>query len=257
MTGRCRRSKSARPPTRGCSTGSRAWFSLANRLQALLADQTANLASGGGLNPVEAAKLGCAILHGPNVGDFEDAYTALYAAGGCALVHDAETLASEVSLLLLDSAELREMGRAAADAVERRSGASTRIMQAIAPVARASLHRARLPSRMRRRIDVARAARDGQSDPAAAPWLLEPQQFGLGTGVRLLQIDVPVAQILDADRDARRGAAHKGAWPQNAELAVEILDFGFSGGDRAAFIAVHGIRAHPGKLAEKPKRTIA
>ena len=90
-------------------------------------------ASGGGLNPVEAAKLGCAILHGPNVGDFEDAYAALDAAGGCALVHDAETLASEVSLLLLDSAELREMGRAAADAVERRSGASTRIMQAIAP----------------------------------------------------------------------------------------------------------------------------
>ncbi len=90
-------------------------------------------ASGGGLNPVDAAKLGCAILHGPSVGDFEDVYAALDAAGGCALVHDAETLASEVSLLLLDSAELREIGRAAADAVERRSGASTRIMQAIAP----------------------------------------------------------------------------------------------------------------------------
>ena len=87
----------------------------------------------GGINPIEAAKLGCAILYGPEIGDFEDAYAALDAAGGCALVHDAATLASEVSLLLLDSAELREMGRAAADAVERRAGASTRIMQAIAP----------------------------------------------------------------------------------------------------------------------------
>ncbi len=91
------------------------------------------LGRSGGINPIEAAKLGCAILHGPDVGDFEDAYATLDAAGGCALVHDAGTLASEVSLLLLDSAELREMGRAAADAVERRAGASTRIMQAIAP----------------------------------------------------------------------------------------------------------------------------
>ena len=87
----------------------------------------------GGINPIEAAKLGCAILRGSEVGDFEDAYAALDDAGGCALVEDARTLASEVSLLLLDSAELREMGRAAAEAVERRAGATTRIMQAIAP----------------------------------------------------------------------------------------------------------------------------
>ncbi len=87
----------------------------------------------GGINPIEAAKLGCAILRGSEVGDFEDAYAALDDAGGCALVEDARTLASEVSLLLLDSAELREMGRAAAEVVERRAGATTRIMQAIAP----------------------------------------------------------------------------------------------------------------------------
>ncbi len=89
--------------------------------------------AGGGINPVEAAKLGCAILHGPEVDDFAEVYAALDAAGGCAQVYDAETLASEVSMLLLDAAEQREMGRAAADAVERRAGASTRIMQAIAP----------------------------------------------------------------------------------------------------------------------------
>ena len=87
----------------------------------------------GGLNPIEAAKLGCAIMHGPEIGDFADAYAALNAAGGCAVVYDAETLASEVSMLLLDSAEMRDMGRAAAAAVDRLGGASSRIMQAIAP----------------------------------------------------------------------------------------------------------------------------
>lgn len=88
----------------------------------------------GGLNPIDAAKLGCAILRGPDVGDFADAYAALDAAGGCAVIHDAETLASEVSLLLFDAAELREMGRAAAEAVDRRGGASTRIIEAIMPL---------------------------------------------------------------------------------------------------------------------------
>jgi 3-deoxy-D-manno-octulosonic-acid transferase len=87
----------------------------------------------GGLNPIEAAKLGCAIVHGPEIGDFADAYAALNAASGCALVYDAETLASEVSMLLLDSAELRAIARAAAAAVDRLGGASSRIMQAIAP----------------------------------------------------------------------------------------------------------------------------
>jgi 3-deoxy-D-manno-octulosonic-acid transferase len=46
----------------------------------------ASAAGGGGINPVEAAKLGCAILRGPDIGDFADAYEAVDAAGGCALV---------------------------------------------------------------------------------------------------------------------------------------------------------------------------
>ncbi|PNG27344.1 3-deoxy-D-manno-octulosonic acid transferase [Methylocella silvestris] len=90
-------------------------------------------AGGGGLNPIEAAKLGCAILRGPEVSDFADSYETLDRAGGCALVHDAETLAAEVCLLLFDAAELRAMGRAAAEEVERLAGASTRIMQALSP----------------------------------------------------------------------------------------------------------------------------
>ncbi|WP_036259758.1 3-deoxy-D-manno-octulosonic acid transferase [Methylocapsa aurea] len=92
-----------------------------------------SLCSGGGINPIEPAKLGCAILHGPDVADFAEAYSALDGAGGAGRVFDEETLAAELALLLFDAAELRAMGRAAADTVERLGGASTRIMQAIEP----------------------------------------------------------------------------------------------------------------------------
>ncbi len=88
---------------------------------------------GGGKNPVEAARLGCAILHGPEVEDFEEIYAALDNAGGGALVFDAETLAKQLALLFFDKTELRAMARAAAETAEAFAGASTRIMQAIEP----------------------------------------------------------------------------------------------------------------------------
>lgn len=88
---------------------------------------------GGGINPVEPAKLGCAILHGPDVGDFEEAYAALDGAGGAVMASDAAALASELALLLFDAAELRAMARAAADTMELLGGASNTIMQAIEP----------------------------------------------------------------------------------------------------------------------------
>ena len=45
-----------------------------------------SLAGGGGQNPIEPAKLGSAILHGPNVGNFPDVYRTLDEAGGAAAV---------------------------------------------------------------------------------------------------------------------------------------------------------------------------
>ena len=80
-----------------------------------------------------AARLGCAILHGPDVDDFEEIYAALDNAGGGALVFDAETLAKQLALLFFDKAELRAMARAAAETAEDFGGASTRTMQAIEP----------------------------------------------------------------------------------------------------------------------------
>jgi 3-deoxy-D-manno-octulosonic-acid transferase len=92
-----------------------------------------SLCRGGGKNPVEAASLGCAILHGPDVDDFEEIYKALDQAGGGGLVFDAETLAKHLALLFFDNAELRAMARTAAETAEKLGGASTRIVLALKP----------------------------------------------------------------------------------------------------------------------------
>lgn len=92
-----------------------------------------SLAGGGGQNPIEAAKLGNAVLHGPLVGNFGEIYASLEAAGGAMEVADGEALAEALSSLLADTARLRRMARAAAEAVERQGGATAKVMSAIGP----------------------------------------------------------------------------------------------------------------------------
>jgi 3-deoxy-D-manno-octulosonic-acid transferase len=92
-----------------------------------------SLAGRGGQNPIEPAKLASAILHGPEVGNFQDVYAGLDGAGGALLVADAEDLASRLARLFSDPARLRAMARAAATAVERQSGAADRALAALAP----------------------------------------------------------------------------------------------------------------------------
>jgi 3-deoxy-D-manno-octulosonic-acid transferase len=92
-----------------------------------------SLNRGGGKNPMQAARLGCAILHGPQIDDFEDFFAALDNSGGGMLVFDAETLAKQLALLFFDKAELRAASRAAAETAEAFGGASARIIDALAP----------------------------------------------------------------------------------------------------------------------------
>jgi 3-deoxy-D-manno-octulosonic-acid transferase len=92
-----------------------------------------SLAGAGGQSPIEAAKLGCAILHGPNVANFTDVYERLDATHGAATVVDAETLARALAYLLADAAKMRDMARAATEVVESLGGASDFIMKAIEP----------------------------------------------------------------------------------------------------------------------------
>ena len=88
---------------------------------------------GGGQNPVEAAKLGCAILHGPYVGNFVDAYQILDNARGGVTVGDADTIARVVAILVADASKLRLMARAAGETVQKLGGACDHIMNAIEP----------------------------------------------------------------------------------------------------------------------------
>jgi 3-deoxy-D-manno-octulosonic-acid transferase len=88
----------------------------------------------GGQNPIEPAKLACAVLHGPQVDNFVDVYGLLDETGGAAMVRDAEDLATMLTNLFADPARLRAMARAAAKAVEAQGGAADRVMQALAPL---------------------------------------------------------------------------------------------------------------------------
>lgn len=98
---------------------------------------------GGGQNPIEPAKLGNAVLHGPHVANFADVYTALDAGDGARTVADASALAEAVAGLLRVPDRCRVMGDAARRTVEAAGGAADRTMAGLAPLLpRASGHAA-------------------------------------------------------------------------------------------------------------------
>ena len=80
----------------------------------------------GGQNPVEAIKLGAAVVTGPHWRNFADAYEELLASGGAVQVSDAQSLAT-TALLLLENAQARAriMSRAEG-AIARMGGALPR-----------------------------------------------------------------------------------------------------------------------------------
>ncbi len=93
-----------------------------------------SFAGGGGQNPIEPARLASAILHGPMVGNFADAYAALDASGGAVEISEPDGLGEALIALFADAGRLRAMARAAGDTVERQSGAVERSMKALAPM---------------------------------------------------------------------------------------------------------------------------
>jgi 3-deoxy-D-manno-octulosonic-acid transferase len=87
--------------------------------------------AGGGQNPIEPARLASAVLHGPMVANFADAYAALDEAGGALTIARPEDLGETLTALFANAARLRAMARAAGDTVERRAGAVDRSMGAL------------------------------------------------------------------------------------------------------------------------------
>lgn len=95
----------------------------------------------GGQNPIEPAKLGVGVLHGPHVFNFTDVYAAFDGKGGALAVDDPDQLGMTLADLLADPARLSRMQQAARDAAEALGGALARTLEALEPL----LARAREP----------------------------------------------------------------------------------------------------------------
>lgn len=87
----------------------------------------------GGQNPIEAIKLGAAIVHGPHVFNFADVYEALDGSGGARPADTQEALVKQLGQLLADPAMRDKMQRAGSGVVEDLGGALDRTMTALEP----------------------------------------------------------------------------------------------------------------------------
>ena len=87
----------------------------------------------GGQNPIEAAKLGAAILHGPHVWNFTEIYAALDEARGAEEVLDVNRLAVRIGAWLTDAALRKRVADAGLVTVDRLGGALRRTLAAIEP----------------------------------------------------------------------------------------------------------------------------
>jgi 3-deoxy-D-manno-octulosonic-acid transferase len=87
----------------------------------------------GGQNPIEPAKFGAAILHGPHVANFADIYTALDEARGAEMVPDAGHLTARIGAWLTDTEERARVASASKRTVDLLGGALERTTAALEP----------------------------------------------------------------------------------------------------------------------------
>jgi 3-deoxy-D-manno-octulosonic-acid transferase len=92
-----------------------------------------SLASHGGQNPIEAIRLGAAIVHGPHVWNFAEIYAALDAAHGAEQVTDEAALAARLGAWFTNPAAPRATADAAAATIKQLSGALERTWAALDP----------------------------------------------------------------------------------------------------------------------------
>jgi 3-deoxy-D-manno-octulosonic-acid transferase len=92
-----------------------------------------SLVEHGGQNPIEAIKLGAAIVHGPHVFNFTDVYDALDAAGGARQAGTGDMLVKQIGQWLADPGARQASVDSAARVVERLGGALDRTLAALEP----------------------------------------------------------------------------------------------------------------------------
>ncbi len=87
----------------------------------------------GGQNPIEAAKLGAAIVHGPHVWNFAEVYAALDEAHGAEMIADASHLTGRLGMLLAHPAARERVAENAYNTVRSLGGALERTLQSLEP----------------------------------------------------------------------------------------------------------------------------
>jgi 3-deoxy-D-manno-octulosonic-acid transferase len=92
-----------------------------------------SLVEHGGQNPIEAIKLGTAIVHGPHVFNFTDVYDALDRVGGAKQAEAREALVKQIGQWLADPAARQASVDAAARVVDQLGGALDRTLAALEP----------------------------------------------------------------------------------------------------------------------------
>ena len=92
-----------------------------------------SLATHGGQNPIEAIRLGAAVLHGPCVWNFAEIYSTLDKAHGAELVLDEEALTARLAAWLGDPAARSAVVTAATETMDKLGGALERTLAALDP----------------------------------------------------------------------------------------------------------------------------
>lgn len=87
----------------------------------------------GGQNPVEAARLNCAVLHGPHVANFAEIYADLRANGAAQEISDSATLSAALLTLMSTQARQQELAANAEAYAESMHGARQRVQDLLRP----------------------------------------------------------------------------------------------------------------------------
>lgn len=96
----------------------------------------------GGQNPIEAAKLGSVLTHGPHVTNFNDIYSELDSHGGAFAIDGPAALAQTVSRFLSSPERTKAAANAARETVERLDGAVERTLAALEPYLASTMRQA-------------------------------------------------------------------------------------------------------------------
>jgi 3-deoxy-D-manno-octulosonic-acid transferase len=92
-----------------------------------------SFAVGGGQNPAEPAKLGCAVICGPDMSNFRELTADLVTAGAVSVVADTEALTQRLSALMADPAARRRQGENGARFMAAGAAALAETLAILAP----------------------------------------------------------------------------------------------------------------------------